>query len=102
MLRKQGPVRCGFSRILVLEGTARRSSMTSAPVSTENLDLSNRETRARGDTLRTVLIAPSLRLAHSPLEDGRKHPDERSTQPTLGTSTPARHHRSRRALSAAT
>jgi hypothetical protein len=33
-------------------------------------------------TLRTVLIAPSLRLAHSPLEDGRKRPDERSTQPT--------------------
>src|SRR5262249_16666496 len=34
------------------------------------------------DHFRTVLIAPSLRLAHSPLEDGRKRPDERSTQPT--------------------
>jgi hypothetical protein len=51
-------------------------------------------------TLRTVLIAPSLRLAHSPLEDGRKRPDERSTQPTYFW--PARHHRPRRALSAAT
>src|SRR5215475_1867435 len=35
-----------------------------------------------GRPLRTVLIAPSLRLAHGPLEDGRKRPDERSTQPT--------------------
>src|SRR6516164_10950735 len=53
-----------------------------------------------GRPLRTVLIAPSLRLAHGPLEDGRKRPDERSTQPTYFS--PARHHRSRRALSAAT
>src|SRR5262249_59568226 len=35
-----------------------------------------------GRPLRTVLIAPSLRLAHGLLEDGRKRPDERSTQPT--------------------
>src|SRR5262249_10634096 len=37
--------------------------------------------RTDGRPLRTVLIAPSLRLAHSPLEDGRKRPEERSTQP---------------------
>src|SRR5262249_60020768 len=35
-----------------------------------------------GRPLRTVMIAPSLRLAHGPLEDGRKRPDERSTQAT--------------------